>query len=188
MSIDEMTKICFMHDLDIEQVLLLYMLAEKNYDESSLLFKYVDQFGKFSQNKIGNLIKEGFLDDFNSPGKTLPEMYVLTDKATRIFATEDMGEELWNSYPATFPIADRGTNFIARAGADKNHVISEYLTRIGRSAKKHRFVMEQLKKYTALIERRLINGYKISDFVKMEIWDVIASLDQEPDVSFGRDL
>ena len=83
---------------------------------------------------------------------------------------------------------DRGTNFIARAGADKNHVISEYLTRIGRSSKKHKFVMEQLSKYKSLIKRRLINGYKISDFVKMELWDVIASLDAGSDAEFGRDL
>jgi hypothetical protein len=188
MSIDEIAKTCFEHDLDIEQVFLLYLLAEKNYDKDSLMFRYVLHFGKFPQDKIDSLIKEGFLDDFNSPGKSLPEMYVLTKKSASIFATVDMGEELWNSYPATFPISDRGTNFIARAGADKNHVISEYLKRIGRSVKKHKFVMEQLEKYTSLIERRLINGYKISDFVKQELWDTISTLDKEPDVDFGRDI
>ena len=187
MTIDEMLEVCYKYGLCIEQVFLLYLLSQGRTEKFSPLMKYIKACDKFDRSMMDQLVTKGFLDDFNSPGKSYPEYFMLTGKAKVIFADEDMGEELWEAYPAAFPI-EGGKNFIARAGGDKNFIITEYLKRIGYSTSKHKEVMKQLAKYKRLVARGIINGYKISDFVKQELWNVIAEFDDEGEDGFGRDL
>ena len=134
------------------------------------------------------LMKEGYLDDFNTGSNSYPEYYMLTPSAERIFATTNQGEEMWDAYPAFFPMHGKGTNFAGRSGGDKNHVISEYLKRIGNSTKKHKFVMKQITHFKNLVDRGITHGLKISDFVKTEFWDSVVEFPDETSDGLGRNL
>lgn len=87
----------------------------------------------------------------------------------------ELAEELWDAYPATFPLSDGGM-FIARKGTDKYEVLKTYLERINHSEEKHRYVLEQLKTYVKLVLERKINGHRIHDWISNEMWDIIPDL------------
>ena len=188
MTLNRLINLGIKYELDIKEILLLYLLNQKDFTPNSLLVKYINKFGFFSQKMLKDLEKKKFIENFNSPGEYLPEMYVLRDRARLMFANEELGEEFWNSYPAVFSLNNKHTNFIARAGAEKEYVISEYLRRIDYSVDKHKEVLKQVAKYKSLVQRGLINGYKIVDFVKSEIWGVVAEIEDNNDKTFGRDL
>jgi len=188
MTLNRLVELGLKHNLCINEILLLYLLNTKDYTPKSLIANYIAKCGTFSEKMLKHLEKSHFLENFNSPGEFLPEMYLLTDKARELFANEEIGEEFWNAYPATFFMKDKGVNFIARAGADKDYVISEYLKRIDYSLEKHKDILNQIAKYKSLVARGLINGYKIVDFVKSEIWNVIAEIEDNKNATFGRDL
>ena len=188
MTLNRLVELGLKHGLCINEILLLYLLNTKDYTSNSLIRKYITKCGIFPENMLKHLEKSHFLENFNSPGEFLPEMYMLSDKARELFANEAIGEEFWNAYPAVFFMKDKGVNFIARAGGDKDYVISEYLKRIGYSMEQHKDVLKQIEKYRGLVARGLINGYKIIDFVKSEIWNVISEIEDNKDKTFGRDL
>lgn len=189
LSIDEMLEICYNRNLCIEQVFLLYLLSHGSAEKDSPLFKYIRACDKFKPSVMEGLVKRGYLDDFNTKGNSYPEYFMLTKKAEGIFATSNIGEEMWDAYPATFPMYGKGTNFWARTGGDKTHVISEYLKRIGHSTKKHKYVLKQIKHFRDLVERGIVNGLKISDFVKTEFWDSVAEFPDEGNSDgLGRDI
>jgi DNA-binding MarR family transcriptional regulator len=187
MEIKEILKIVQEKKLCFDEILLLYMIAHNDHSPQSELAKYMKICGPFSFEVLDKLVKNKYLENFNTPGESYPDMFLLTDKARKIFCDIEIAEELWKAYPATFFMKDKGVNFIARGGADKEYIMEEYLRRIDYSTNKHKFVLQQLMKYRRLVERGIVNGYKASDFVKMEIWNVVAEFNDEQPL-MGRDL
>lgn len=101
--------------------------------------------------------------------------------------TMDMAEELWEAYPATFPLSDGGM-FIARKGPDKYEVLNTYLERIKHDREKHRHVLQQLKVYVKLVLERKINGHRIYDWISNEMWDIIPDLEAGSRGEFKTDI
>lgn len=187
MNIKEILKIVQDEKLCFNEILLLYMIAHNDFSKTSQLAQYMKICGVFPKTMLDSLVKKKYLENFNSPREAYPDMFMLTAKSKKIFCDIELAEEFWKAYPATFFMKDKGVNFIARGGADKNHILEEYLQRIDYSTVKHKFVLKQLMKYRRLVERGIVNGYKASDFVKMELWNVIVEFDDE-EVKFGKDL
>jgi hypothetical protein len=202
MDLDNAIEICISKGLKIEQFLLMYFLKKRKdrkyggNDAKDPMYQYIRvRIQKHGPNAIPFFIEDieeieemGYVENFNRPnGPVLPDMFILTPKSASIFATEDMGRQLWDNYPGLIKLKDKGTSFIAKAGEDPEVLISKYLDKIGHSTDKHKFVMEQLDKYKKLLETGKVNGYKISDFVRYEIWNTIAEI-EIGDEQFGRDL
>lgn len=99
----------------------------------------------------------------------------------------EIADELWNSYPAALPLGDGGM-FIARKGPDKQEVLKLYLERINFNPEKHKFVLEQLKKYIKLVHDRKINGHRIHDWISNEMWDIIPELEAASRGEFKTDI
>jgi len=118
----------------------------------------------------------------------LPEMYMIPDSiANNLFLTEDRAEELWNTYPVTFPIYSKDAKFLARTGGAKDEILDLYRKKV-KSVKKHKYVLEQLKAYVYMVNNNEIHGMKIVDFIRQEIWDSVADMQQEKGkTDFGRD-
>jgi hypothetical protein len=149
---------CIRHGINIEQYALMYFLMRKDFGKGlaqSQAKRYVEKFGKFSGELIGDLLERGFVDDLNSPGENLPEFYVVSDKVQALFAQEEEAEQLWNAYPRTFEFYSNGAqnNFIARhAGVygTKEAFCEAYTRKIRRSKRKHDEVMEMVSKICAI--------------------------------------
>lgn len=188
MNIKDLIYLALTKDLCVHETILLYLIATNDFTEKSVLFKYIDKCGAFSPKALNELVKKSYLEDFNSPGEYYPEYFMLTAKAKKIFATEEMAEEFWEAYPGIIFMKSRNASFVARSGGTKDDIKREYLKRIDYSAEKHKMVLEQIGKYIRLVEQGLINGHRIVDFVRNEIWDVIAEIKEESSSSFGKDL
>lgn len=190
---EDVLKFCIEQKISIEQYFFMYLIARKDFhlsDKASLGKQYMKLGYIFKPESIRELEQREFIMDFNSPGKYFPELYVLGESIQRIFATEEMAEELYEAYPATFRLNDKGSRFIARAGGDKDELLQLYLKKINHSASKHKFVMEQLPRYVSLVNSGEINGYKLADFIRQELWEVVAQITEEKEKggSFGRDI
>lgn len=189
---ESVMEFCITHRLTVEQYFFLYTLARKDFhksDKNSILRRYIKEVGKFSIDAIFTLVEKGFVDDMNSPGEAYPELFMLSAKARQLFADYDMAEDLWNAYPVTFPLYDKGTRFLARSGGDKEELCNEYLRRIKNSTSKHNFVIEQLEVYKGLVNRGELNGYKISDWIRMELWDSVKDYNKDKtEGAFGKDI
>jgi len=187
MTLNQILRISKKENLCIVEILLLYLLSHNDFTKNSPLSEYMNTCGTFSIDTLKKLSREKYLDNFNSPNEYYPEMFSLTEKSKTMFADVTIGEEFWKAYPAAFYMRGKGANFIARTGVDKEILITEYLNRIGFSSEKHKFVLRQLSKYEELVRSGIINGHKIRDFVKSEMWDVIAEFNTE-EKSFGKDV
>ena len=190
---EDVLKICIQHRITIEQYFVLYLISRRDFhkaDNQSLGKQYLLTFGMFKPDIVGDLIERGFIDDFNSPGQFYPEMYVLKDEMNRIFAYEDMADEFYEAYPPTFKLGDKGSRFIARAGGDKDEMLQLYLKKINFSVKKHEQVLKVIPYYVQMVDNGEINGYKLIDFIKQELWDVIIDMakEQKKGVDYGRDI
>jgi hypothetical protein len=190
---EDVLRFCIEQKVSIEQYFFMYLIARKDFhlaDKVSLGKQYMKLGYIFKPEDIRQLEEREFIDDFNQPGKYYPEMYLLKEKMLQVFATEEMGEELWDKYPATFRLNEKGSRFIARAGGDKDELITLYLKKINYSTKRHLFVMEQLPRFISLVDAGEINGYKIGDFIRQELWDTIAQImsEKRKGGSFGRDI
>jgi hypothetical protein len=108
-------------------------------------------------------------------------------KSEQLDDLESISHELWNSYPAALPLGDGGM-FIARKGPDKQEVLKLYLERINFNPEKHKFVLEQLKKYVKLVHDRKINGHRIHDWISNEMWDIIPELEAASRGEFKTDI
>lgn len=191
----EVVEFCIAHKIKVEQYFFMWLLLRKDWNrpyKESLSKQYLTQVSKFTQKDIDDLEDKGMIDNLNYPPNTLPEMYIVKDHISHeIFATDDDGEELWKTYPATFPLSSGGT-FVARAGGDKDDLIEKYLKKINHSPSKHKFVMRQVKVYKELVRQGRINGHKISDFIGLELWNTIAEINEkevkEKGGTFGRNI
>lgn len=189
----EIIEFCIKYEIKVEQYFFMWLLLRKDWSKpygSSLARQYL-KVTKFKMEDMVDLEDRGFIVNMNTPPNTLPELYIVTEGiASKIYAGEDAGEELWKTYPATFPLSN-GSNFVARGGGDKDDLIAEYLRRIKNSPSKHHFVMKQIPKYKELVTEGKINGHKLSDFIGMELWETIAEIGKEDEKKgggFGRDL
>ena len=176
---EDVMKTCIQHRISVEQYFFMYLLSRRDFnkpEEESLARQYINRVKRFKLDDIKDLEDRGFIEDMNSPGQSFPEFYILPPKIYEkfFFHEEDDGEELWLAYPAKFPLRDKGTEFLARTGGDKHELLSIYRKRIKNSKKKHKFVMEQLEKYKRLVKSGKINGRRIAEFIKFELWDSIA--------------
>src|SRR5260221_13785037 len=125
---------CLKHRITIEQFFILYLLARGDFNKPRSMGRdYVEKLGLFKADSLLELVKRGALTDFNSPGEFKPELFMLTPETLRQFTDFDMAEELWEAYPITFRIGERGM-FVARAGGDKDELLQLYLQKINFSA------------------------------------------------------
>lgn len=190
----EVVEFCIKHKVKVEQYFFMWFILSKSWTRphrESLVKLYLRQVGNFRIQDIEDLEERGFLENANTPPNTYPELYFVKESiSSEIFASDDAGEELWKKYPASFPLSDGGS-FIARGGGDKDELIADYLVRINNSPSLHRFVISQIEVYKELVGKRQLNGYKLSDFIKMELWNTIAEI-QGTNVKkgggFGKDL
>lgn len=174
---EEVIKLCIRNSITVEQYFFMWLVRKQDFNEpdsKSLAKQYVKLVKAFDLDMVRDLGMKGLVDDFNSPGKSNPELYVLKPKAEAFFTDEDSGEELWKAYPATFPLGDKNTKFVARTGGPKDDLLDDYLQAIGFSRKKHQFAMKMLKEYTRLVHEGKLNGHKISDWIRQQMWETVA--------------
>lgn len=191
MSDEAIIKFCIRHGITADQFFFMWLITRKDFTlplKYSYAKQYLKHCGKFKEELVQNLVERGLIDDFNTEGKSLPEMFLVRDHILKEFYVDEAaGEELYNSYPATFPLAGGGS-FIARAGGDKEDLIATYLKRIRNNPDKHKFVMGQLSRYIDLVKAGKINGHKISDWITQELWDTVANIKEKGTTTFGRDI
>jgi len=179
-------RLAIKNNLTIEQLYFLYLVRMKDFmDKDSWSNQYVDKIQKFSLERVLDpLIEKDLLFNLNKAGEYWPEFLMPTKKGEELFATEMMGEEFWDNYPKSLPIG-QGGRFIARAGIEKGDLIDLYLKKIDYNPSKHAEVMGKLKIYESMVIKGQINGHKIVNWVKEELWSAIPDKD-EP--LFGKEV
>lgn len=175
---EKVIALCIKHGITVNQYFLMYLLARKDFHlpiRSSLLKQYSKSIQVFDARDLGALERKGFVVDMNQAGtdKFYPEFISLTEKASVFFVSTEIAEQLYLNYPATFPIGNKV--FLARTGDDKERMLEEYLKRIDYNVSKHLYVLEQLEVFKDLVNRGKMNGYKLIDWIRMELWDEVAT-------------
>lgn len=187
---EEALRYCLKNGVTIEQFFIMYLLARNDFhlpDKQSLGKSYIHKIGMFDADAIENLVKRGFVENFNAPHEYYPEMFMLTPVSREQFLDFERAQELWEAYPVTFPLGDKGSRFIARAGGDKDELLNLYLQKINHSVSKHEFVLHQLARYQQMVIRNEVNGHKLGDWIRQEMWDTIAAIKEEGG-NFGKDI
>jgi hypothetical protein len=136
---------------------------------------------------VQNLIAWGVAEVYPGDEPTVLNARLVAKFSNKKSDLFEMAEELWNAYPAAFPLGGGGM-FIARKGTDKHEILKLYLERIDNSREKHEFVLEQLKVYVRLVLNQKINGHRIHDWISNEMWDMIPSLDLASQGNFKTDI
>ncbi|MBR9700369.1 hypothetical protein GOV11_00715 [Candidatus Woesearchaeota archaeon] len=162
------------------------MIKTKEFTEKgSIMEQYVKNVEGFdTKHDLPDLEKKGFLENFNSPGKYYPEMFMITRKCDEFFATNYAASEFWSAYPGTFPLGG-GKIFIARSGIDLVEFQEFYLKRIDYSLEVHKKALRSLKIFDKLVNDGILNGKKIIDYVKEAGWD---SLPEQKEENWGKDV
>ncbi len=166
--------------------MFLYLIKLKDFlDAKSWSNQYVTKIQKFSVERVIHpLCEDEWLINLNQPGEYYPELLMPSEKGDQLFATYMMGQELWDEYPKLLPLG-HGSSFVARAGIEKDDLINEYLIRIDHDPTRHLEVMKKLKRYESMVKNGEINGHKIGNFVKEEMWQVVPEEDRP---TFGRQV
>lgn len=187
MNEKQILEFCLAHGITVKQFFIVYTTSRrwKGYaHEAQQFFKSEP----WTEEEIIDLVKKGILTSVDG------SYYYLSLKVNSEFSpsglnNQEMGEELWQAYPATFPLTGGG-NFNARTtkGTGKDGVINEYLKKIGNNEEKHRSIIEhKLPTYVKMVLSGKINGHSIYDFINDEIWDTIGvEMDLKP--KFGTDI
>lgn len=186
---EEALRYCLKNGVTIEQFFIMYLLARNDFhlsDKRSLGKAYVHKIGMFREESFSELIKAGLIENFNAPGDFYPELFMLTPTAREQFLDYEIASELWDKYPVRFPLGEKGF-FVARSGGDKDELLELYTKKINHSTPRHKFVLEQLGRYEKMVLRGEINGHKLGDWIRMEMWDTIAAIKEEGG-EFGKDL
>lgn len=180
----QILEFCIKHKITVEQYFILWMIASKDWQKSSadsivkqyLLALRDNSFsGPINDEVYEDLVKRGLLINLNPPGKSSLQNFVVSDISKEFMIDEDDAMELWNTYPAAFPLSDGGS-FIARAGGDPDMLMELYRRKIKYSPETHKFVMQQLRRYIKLVETGQTHGKKISDWIAEETWNAIAEM------------
>lgn len=177
-------KSCVRNNLTLEQMVFLYLIKLKDFtDPKSWSNQYVTKVQKFSVEKvISPLLERDLLMNLNSPGEFYPEFLVPTEAGEQLFATYAMAEEFWAAYPKLLPIHGSG-NFVSRSGIEKDAFVDEYLSKIAHDPTVHMSIMSKLPIYEAMVKAGKINGHKIVNFVREELWEAVPDEDKPV---FGR--
>ena len=186
MTRDDELEFCIKNKITIRQFYILHMLNSRDFKSSdSVIRRYVTEVENFdTKYDLPYLEKNGFIDNFNAPGKYFPEMFMLTPKTDEIFATTYASDQFWSAYPGTFPIgADK--LFIARSGMDMSEFQSFYLKHIDYSISTHKKALASLPIFVSLVNQGKLNGKKIVDFVKERGWE---SIPQTNTNEWGKDV
>ena len=155
-------------------------------DKGSIMEQYVKNVEGFDvKHDLPDLEKKGFLDNFNSPGKYFPEMFMITKKAEEFFATTYASDEFWSAYPGVFPLGGDKL-FIARSGIDMLEFQEFYLKHIDHDISVHKKALRSLIVFKKMVDDGVLNGKKIVDFVKERAWDSIPMDKEQPE--WGKDV
>ena len=175
---------CVRNEVTLEQMMFLYLVKLKDFlDPKSYSNQYVAKIQTFSVEKVvAPLIERGLLINLNTPGEFYPEFLMPSEDGDKLFATYIMAEEFWNSYPKLLPLGN-GANFVARAGIEKEDFCDEYLRKIDYDPAIHIKVMNKLSTYESMVKAGKINGHKIVNFLREEMWEVVPDEDAP---KFGR--
>jgi len=167
-------------------MMFLYLIKLKDFlDPKSWSNQYVTRVQKFSVERvIQPLIESEWLINLNQPGEYYPELMMPSEKGDKLFATYMMGAELWDAYPKLLPLGN-GSSFVARAGIEKDDLIDEYLRKIDHDPMRHLEVMDKLSRYESMVKNGEINGHKISNWIKEEMWQVVPDEDKP---KFGKSV
>jgi hypothetical protein len=188
MNEKQILEFCLTHGITVKQFFIVYTTSRrwKGYAQEALQFFKSEPW---TEDEVRDLLEKKIL--ISSDGSC----YYLSLKVNSEFSQsglqdQEMGEELWQAYPATFPLTGGG-NFNARTtkGLGKEVIISEYLKRIGNKPEKHLQVMKVLPRYIKMVQAGKINGHSITDFIKDEMWDTITEpMETEFKPKFGTDI
>lgn len=162
------------------------LLSQKN----TVNWKHAENYVKNNpviNTKLKDLQHHKIISVFEGQPITLENSTFLPEYSISKSYSFEMAEELWDKYPAAFPLGD-GAMFIARKGPDKHEVLKLYLERIGFDSEKHQFVMKQLDTYTKMVFDRKINGHRIHDWISNEMWDIVTSLESASRGEFKTDI
>lgn len=189
MNEKQILEFCLAHNLTVKQFFIVYTTSRrwKGFGHEAQQFFKSEPW---TEEEIIDLVKKGILTSSDGSYYYL-SLRVNSEFSSSGLNNQEMGEELWQAYPATFPLTGGG-NFNARTtkGMGKEAVINEYLKRINNNADKHQSIIrEQLPRYIKMVLAGKINGHSIYDFVMDEMWDSIAGpveVDFKP--KFGTDI
>lgn len=186
MEADAIIKKCIEKKITLQQFFIVWCIYYKDYDT---LKDYLE-IDQLTEHDLRSLCDKKFLEDFNSPNAktSYPEMFMVPDEvAEAFFVTENHGYEFYDIYPSTFPLYDKGSVFIAKS-MPRDDVADLYLKHV-RSRNKHEFVMKQVPRYEKLVKSGKVNGHKIVDFIRSEMWNVVAELwEQSENRNDGSDI
>jgi hypothetical protein len=181
MNEKQILEFCETHNITVKQYFIVYATSRR-WKGFAREAQVLNKREPWSEEEIIDLVKKGILKSSDD------SFHYLSLSVNSEFSFENLnniewGEQLWQAYPATFPLGDGGS-FIARTtkGHSKDVIIKEYLTKIGNSEAKHKFVMKQLPGYVKLVENGKINGHTIVDFIRNELWDTISGLVEEKEL------
>lgn len=181
MNETQILEFCKTHKVTIRQYFIVYTTSRrwKGFSTDAKLF---NEREPWLESEITDLVKRGILISSDNSNHYL-SLSVNSEFSFENLNNTEWGEELWQSYPATFPLGGGGS-FIARTtkGQTKDTIIKNYLTHIGNNEQKHKFVMSQLPKYVKLVLASKINGHTIVDFIGNELWDTVASIVEEKEL------
>lgn len=187
MNEKQIIEFCARHKITVTQYFILH-LTKRRWEGYRQEFLDYHKLYPFTQEDIRDLLSKKMILTSSSEDDIHPETIRMAESfGEDTFVNTTMGEELWDAYPATFPLSGGG-KFIARTGMDKQKFVTLYCDKIGRSQEKHDFVMRTLKTYIKLVMTGKINGHKITDWVQAEVWDVIASMEPESASTFKTDI
>jgi hypothetical protein len=175
MNEKQVLEFCKTHNITVKQYFIVYTTSRrwKGFPKEA---QQLHQIEPWTQEEIVDLTKKGLI--ISSDGSYHPmSLCVNSDFAV---SNIEMGEELWDNYPATFPFSGGGT-FVARTtkGQSKETILKTYLTKIGNNNDEHQFVLLQLKKYIRLVQTGKINGHTIVQFIEDEVWKAVAEIQTE---------
>lgn len=189
MNEKQILEFCLTHGITVKQFFIVYATAQrwKGYGHVAKEFAQAEPWSK---TEVKELLKKGILESFDG-GLSYVSLKVNPEFFKSGMNNQEMGEELWEAYPPTFPLTGGG-NFNARTtkGMGKEAVINEYLKRIGNNAEKHQCIInERLPRYIKMVLAGKLNGHSIRDFVMDEIWDSIAGpVEADFKPKFGSDI
>lgn len=177
-------RFCLRFNLTYEEYFAYHLVLRK---DTAACDEWINQKGDFSKKVFISLRDKGLIitTSLNPTSISSVQSSLLSEVVKEDSNT--MGEELWNQYPAAFPLSD-GAMFIARKGPDKQEVLKLYLERIDFNPEKHKYVLEQLRKYIKLVFDRKINGHRIHDWISNEMWDIISDLEAASRGEFKTDI
>lgn len=187
MNEKQVVEFCIRNNITVNQYFILY-LTKRRWE--GWRKEYVDytHIHPWSQEEMLDLLaKKLIIAPYYEPGAPLDPLGISIPEDTKLYLNTDMGEQLWNGYPATFQFST-GNMFVARTGMAKDNLITLYLDKIAHDPEKHEFVMKQLNKYIRLVSAGKINGHKLSDWVLNEIWDTVASIPSDTSSLFKDDV